>query len=85
MHFGQKMTLVNKDAYARLKEYLLNSNNNLLTIIGKAYIKIQNEIHEFEAATAHKFIQKPTYILNNPLFSEIINRVTVVALKFIYT
>ena len=84
MHFGQKMTSANEGAHAQLKEYLLNSSGDLLIVVGKAHIKIQNEIYELKAVIACEFIQKPAYILNNPLFSEIINRVTVVALKLIY-
>ena len=52
IHFGQKTTLANEGAHARLKEYLIDSSGDLLTVLSKAHTKIQNDVHKTKAAMA---------------------------------
>ena len=80
-HFGHKCTSTNEGAPAILKKYLQDRTGDLLTVISAAHTKIQGEIHEVRGDMAKDFDRKPDDMKQNPFFDNIIDKVTLYALR----
>ena len=80
-YFRHKCTSTNEDAYVILKKYLQDRTGDLLIVISAAHTKIQGEIHEIRGNMAKDFDRKPDDIKQNPFFNNVIDKVTLYALR----
>ncbi|KAL3525047.1 hypothetical protein ACH5RR_013419 [Cinchona calisaya] len=67
-------------AHSKLKQYLLVSTGDIVTVKGKICHLIENEIHEFKVKILSEKLQVP-HKCNIPFFKEVVTRLSLFSLK----